>query len=214
MDQRPQRMSRGVRTARGVLGAVSTTVLAAASHALAGGAVTLLALIVTAALALPICVALSGRIASLWRLCIAVGVSQFFYHWTFAGLGASMLSGPGDDGRSAASPLPAHAAHIFDSFSPAWGAPQVGADLSMWISHALTALVTIALLHRGEVAGLQLLRLLSSVIPALPEAPRIAPVPRGLRLQARPTATLGDGIVALSSISHRGPPLSCAFTLS
>ena len=56
-------MSRASRTARGAFGALAATLLAAASHSLAGGSVTLFALVATSLLALPLCVALAGRAA-------------------------------------------------------------------------------------------------------------------------------------------------------
>src|SRR5690606_28685168 len=97
--------TRAARTARGALGAGAATLLAAVSHALAGGTITPLAVGATALLALPLCVGLAGRIGSLWRLSLAVGASQFLYHWSFWGLGTS--SAPGG-----AEPVPHHASHL------------------------------------------------------------------------------------------------------
>ena len=80
-----------------------------------------------------------------------------------------------------------------------------GADTGMWIAHAVAAVLTIALLHRGELAVTVLARLILRVLP-LPRprpitttGPRVGPV----RLPVRP---LHERLVALSAISHRGPP--------
>ncbi|MCB1274341.1 MAG: hypothetical protein KDB25_08125 [Leucobacter sp.] len=196
-------MTRAARTARGALGATVATLLAATSHGLAGGAITPIAILATALVALPLCVALAGRIGSLWRLSLAVGASQLLYHWSFWSLGT-----PGGG-----IPLHAHGGVAPMGFVDATGmsgavastAGTGGADTGMWIAHAVAAVLTIALLHRGELAVTVLARLILRVLP-LPRprpitttGPRVRPV----RLPVRP---LHERLVALSAISHRGPP--------
>ena len=197
-------MSRAARTARGVIGAALSTVLAAASHSLAGGEVSAFAVFATAIIALPFCVALAGRVASLWRVGLAVGASQFLYHWAFAGLGVS--SGPSDTGGF---PMGSHAAHLasLERFVP--DVLEAGsADTLMWVLHAVAAVVSTVLVARGERAVLALGRSIRQVLPrpvllaaferpTLPGPQRIAPV-------------LRDRIVDLSSGSLRGPPRACA----
>lgn len=100
-------MSRAVRTARGTFGALAATVLAAASHSLAGGTSTLVAVVATAVFALPLCVLLAGRVGSLWRLAAAVVPAQFAFHWMFASLGVVSVQ-PG----GAAEAVSPHAAHL------------------------------------------------------------------------------------------------------
>jgi len=148
MSKRPA-MSRAVRTARGAFGALTATVLAAASHALAGGDVTAFAVVTTALFALPLCVLLAGRTGSLWRLALAVSAAQFVYHWSFSGLGIA-------GSASSAEPVPLHAMHL-GAFAPALSgagagvAPGTGfaaADLWMWGAHALAALAT----HEARLA--------------------------------------------------------------
>lgn len=194
-------MSRAARSLRGLFGALSATVLAAASHALGGGTVTILAVMATALVALPLCVALAGRIGSLWRLTLAVGTAQVLYHWSFAGLGLGSAT------KTSATPLPAHAEH---AAALARFVPDLviagSADTTMWIAHAGAAALTIALLHRGERAALALgncfLRVWGRLRPRLitiVETP--APLPLLSRRVARPPA-----FVHVYAISHRGPP--------
>lgn len=204
-------MTRAVRTARGAAGALAATLFAAVSHAAAGGVVTPLAVVATAVLALPLCVALAGRAGSLWRLGLAVGASQFLYHWSFAGLGtASAQSAAGAAG--AASP---HAAHL--AFAPlvpglATGdAASAAAEAWMWIAHAAAAALTVALLHRGERAALGLVALVRRALPALPSLRRPAAVlRRPAILAAAAPRTLHERLTVLSAISHRGPPAAAA----
>lgn len=202
------RVSRAARAWRGVGGALAATVLAGASHGLAGGAISWLAIAATAILAMPLCTALAGRIGSLWRLALAVSASQFLYHWFFSwiGAGASVAQAAGSE---AVSP---HAAHL--------GAPLGIADLSalgsagsadaaMWAVHAGAALVTILLLHRGERAFLALARLVRRALPlrlaAIPHLPR-----RVARLAAWAPAVSVRSRLLAAVITHRGPPVAVA----
>jgi len=194
-------MSRAVRTARGAFGAGAATLIAAASHALAGGAITWFAIVATALVALPLCVALAGRVGSLWRLALAIAAAQFLYHWSFAGIGAASAGQGG--------PAPLHAHHLGLGAASALGstlsaAPTV--DAAMWIGHALAALATIALLHRGERAFLSLIHLVRrAILPAL-HAPAPAAAPRVPRVRSEAGAPLLDRLCTPAAITHRGPP--------
>lgn len=196
-------MSRAVRTARGAFGALAATLLAAASHAAAGGNVTPIAVIATSMFALPLCVLLAGKIGSLWRLSLAVIVAQFVYHWSFSGLGlatsVSDLSGE---------PVSPHAAHL-GMLPPALFMPEAttaySADVWMWAAHALAAILTIALMHRGECAVMHLVQVLRRAVPVrvptlvrLPERRAILEIFAALPSRAER--------VFLSAISYRGPP--------
>lgn len=199
-------MSRAVRSLRGTAGALSATLIAAISHAIGGEQVSLFAIVATAILALPLCVALAGRVGSLWRLVLAVTSSQFLFHWSFSGLGAGAapFAASGSDGSV---PPGSHAAHLvaLRSFAPQL-AESASPGAVMWISHGLAAILTIALLHRGERAFLAVLRIVSRALPV--SRPRAVPVvtpPRlplaDARARLRPQVALGCGI------SYRGPPL-------
>ena len=198
-------LSRAARTARGALGASAATALAAASHALAGGQVTVLALIATTVLALPLCVVLAGRVASVWRLALGVSASQFIYHWSFAGLGVASGSSATVQGGSSA-----HALHMSTAnFVPVL-AEAGSSGWMMWIGHAVAAVATIALLASGERAILALGTLLTRLLPVAlrPSAKHLVlPTLRGW-ISREPT--LHNRLISLSAISHRGPPAALA----
>ena len=194
--------TRAARTLRGVAGAVIATLFAAVSHSLAGGDMTFLAILATSVLAMPLCVLLAGRIASVWRLLLAVGSAQFLYHWVFAGIGLGTRA-PGE-------PAPLHAGHLaaIQSFTPT-ASPET-ADAIMWAGHAIAALLTVALLHRGEhalVALLQVLRrsILLIVVASIP--PLRAATAEPLQFAVRPWHTRWCNT---ASITHRGPPPAVA----
>ena len=204
------RMSRGVRAARGAGGATIATVLAAASHALAGGDISWLAVFSTAILALPVCTLLAGRIGSLWRLAAAVAIAQFPYHWTLAGLGAGATgtgaSGAGSD--AAGLPLSPHAAHLgaIQSFAPA--ATASTADTVMWIGHAIAAVATIALLHSGERAFLALVSLVRRALPVRALALTPLQARGSLRVALGQCAeTIALRMLGTTAVSRRGPPV-------
>lgn len=202
-------MSRAVRATRGTAGAALAALFAAASHALAGGTITAVAVVATAILSMPLCVALAGRVASLWRLTIAVTLSQFFYHWTFSGLGVSSGVAP-----VVGVPNSPHAQHLaqLEAFAPAV-VSAASADALMWTAHACAAAMTILVVHRGELAFLALVRLVQRALSAtrlprdhapLTQRPR-TPVRRSAR-----TSQLREQLCSLCAISHRGPPVRVA----
>ena len=198
-------LSRPQRVARGSLAAVTSTVLAAGSHALGGAEVTALSVAATAALAWPVCVLLSGRAGSILRLTAAVVASQFVFHWSFAGLGAS----PGfASGRGAA--VAAHTVHT----SPVSGLSITEVAVAestalMWASHALAAAVTIALIARGESAARSLRRLLHRVTRSRPTiGPR--PARSAQHPPGNPLPFLLERLHGLSAMSSRGPPVRTA----
>ncbi|QIK62398.1 hypothetical protein G7068_03605 [Leucobacter viscericola] len=201
MSQATPQLSRAHRVARGGAGAAVATLLAAASHGLAGGTITWLAVIATGLVAMPLCTALAGRVGSLWRLSLAVVAAQFLYHWSFAGLG---ITGAGTTGVT---PESAHASHLaaLQAFTPSVTAAS--ADATMWALHAVAALVTIGLVYRGERAFLALMGMLRQVF-ALPAVALVEISHRAFAVAERPLATrIGERLFA--AVSHRGPPL-CA----
>jgi hypothetical protein len=144
--------TRGARVLRGGLAASSATFVALMSHLAGGGQLPgLLGVVVPLALSLPICMAWSGRL-SLAGLSASVVASQLFFHLLFT-LGTP--AGP----RSAPAGSGAHAGHAGMTMPPP-AAGQVTeaahADPTMWLSHAFAAVVTIAVLYRGELMLLRL----------------------------------------------------------
>lgn len=140
--------ARRVRALRGGLAASSATFVALASHLAGGGQMpALLGIVVPLLLSLPVCIAWSGRL-SLLGLSASVGASQLFFHVLFT------LGTP-----TGATALPAgagsHAGHegmVMPSAQAAGQAAEVAhADTTMWLWHAIAAVVTIVLLHRGEL---------------------------------------------------------------
>lgn len=193
-------MSRADRTVRGVLISVVSSLLAAASHSLAGGTVTFEGVVATALLGLPLCVAFAGRIASVWRVGIAVSLSQFFYHWAFAGIGVfSSAAG------ASMFPMGSHAAHMasLERFVPAV-AESASADSVMWILHGVAALVSTAIITRGERALLALLRVIRRALPRPALVPLIHTAFIAPILREVPPAK--QELLLLSACGKRGPP--------
>lgn len=142
--------TRGARALRGGLAASSATFVALMSHIAGGGEMPgLLGIVVPLALSLPICIAWSGRL-SLVGLSASVVASQLFFHVLF------MLGTPAES-RPASG---AHAGHAGMMTPPTPAAGQATemahADPTMWLSHGLAAVVTIAVLYRGELMLLRL----------------------------------------------------------
>ncbi|MDT3317717.1 hypothetical protein Q9S71_12895 [Microbacterium sp. KSW4-11] len=191
---RPSRLSR---VARGGVAASVATWAALLSHVAAGGAMPgWLGVAVPLVLSFAFCTALAGRHLSVVRLAVAVTASQLLFHTLFV-VGAVSPSGA------------AHAHHLpvmMDAAAPA----AMHADPLMWAMHGVAALLTVAVLHRGERAARRLLavaadlarwarrRILAAVLvlgasgrPALAAAPAVVPVLRSVTLR------VADG---------RGPP--------
>ncbi|MBP6684523.1 MAG: hypothetical protein KA158_03785 [Leucobacter sp.] len=204
MARRQQTLSRAARTARGVIGAALSTVLAAVSHSLAGGEISAFAVIVTAIIALPFCVALAGKVESVWRVGLAVGASQFLYHWAFAGIGVTTaLSG------ASKLPMGSHAAHLasLERFVPT--VVEAGsADTLMWVLHGVAAVVSTVLVARGERAVIALGR---TIRRALPQHLVLAAFERREVPPTRHEApVLRDQLLTYASWSLRGPPVRSA----
>lgn len=148
--------TRGARALRGGLAAVSATFVALMSHVAGGGEMPgLLGVVVPLVLSLPVCMAWSGRL-SLAGLSASVVASQLFFHALF------MLGTPAQD-RPASAASGAHAGHegmMTPTMPPPPAAGQAvemaPADLTMWLSHGLAAVVTIVVLYRGELMLLRL----------------------------------------------------------
>ena len=196
------RPSRLARVGRSVLVAGASTLIALLSHVLAGGAFPELAgILVPFGLAVIIGLPLAGRLRSLPRLIAAVLISQLLYHWLF-------VLGAGSSGVLATD-AGAHAGH--------GGAPLLvgaipeaaAADLMMWASHGLAALVTILLIRRGDTALLGLRRLVMLLARAiLPAQPRTAPLAVAAARRTSAGAPVREPMLLLlaETVTRRGPP--------
>jgi hypothetical protein len=183
---------RGIAVARGIAAASVATFTAAAFHTLGGGATPApVTIALTLAFAVPLCTALVGRRLPLVRLGAAVVLSQVLFHLLFtltAGAGGAAL--PHLHGATVHLP------------------PMLGhAPEQMTASHVAAAVLTTALLARGESAVRALLtswrlgttrwRLLTAPVPVLPPA-MPAPV-------AEPAGRLAL-LLLTRALRHRGPP--------
>ena len=159
-------------------------------------------------LSLTVCVLLAGHALSLPRLSISVVASQTLFHTLFvlgtptaaASLHAGMSAGHHHDhGTMHFVPAPEHTVAL------------VHGDATMWVSHLIGALVTIAFLYRGERA-IHHLHDLARQLVAWVRRRLAAPVQlRVLAAPARMRATETGGWTTLSQIhastlSRRGPP--------
>jgi len=151
-----------------------------------------------------ICVLLAGRSLSLIRLSISVAVSQFLFHTLFV-LGTVTPSG-------VATPHVHGAPLVIPATA---GVPEaVTADASMWLGHAIAALLTVAALHRGERLVLALRDLAVQVVRWLRRRVDhvlvlpVAPVAGGLR--GRFDLERAVGLVLLATLRGRAPPLFAA----
>lgn len=201
--------TRWARFARGWIVALFSTLVAAISHTLGGGAPAgLLPVVLSLAFAGIACIGLAGRTLSLPRVAVSVLVSQLIFHGLFSlGGQGGALATDGAAGAHNHSAIP-----VLVEATGSAGAASVHATghtgWAMWLAHAVAAVVTIVALRHGERAFWGLFESARLVIrslfaPAalviLPPAPRRTPT-------TAPVSTPRDLGVLLSSRSHRGPP--------
>jgi hypothetical protein len=224
--------SRATRVVRGLSAAAIALFVAALSHVAAGGgapgqAGTALA----AAFAAIVCIALAGRRLSVTRLTIAVVTSQFVFHLLF-GVGSGSGSGLSvttsqHHGRTVSTLVP-------DALAAAPVAPTGHLHDSpwMWLAHGVAAVITVALLARGENVARRLLaiarhRLWEPVGVLLAAVHSLRSVLAGSLLAAAVTEnssvghrlrrrsrlfgetvapSLLEGLLTLGTLGHRGPP--------
>ncbi|GAB3120280.1 hypothetical protein [Glaciibacter psychrotolerans] len=205
------RTSRAIRTLRGTVAAAFATFVAVLSHIMGGGEMPgVWGVITPLALSIPLCVLLSGRQLTLWRLAGSVALSQFLFHTLFV-LGTVPAGGTVPDLGPQA--LHGHGAHglAFTLPSGDLSAADSGlADGGMWVAHALAALLTVAFLHRSETVFTSLQNVsrvvVSLLLPAL-DVPVLSPASRPRSTAALWTQlTLTPLGVFPSTVLRRGPP--------
>jgi hypothetical protein len=200
---------RWTRFVRGWLTAGFSVVVAAFSHVAGGGAEPgTLGVVLALAFSVPLCIALTGRRASLLRLAVSVAASQLAFHLLFS-LGAAAGSGASSVGGHH-SPLVVTAG-ASDVLAAPGGHHMAMAGGLMWAAHAAAALVTVVGLRWGAhclerlavVAAHGLARVRRALSGAVP------PVSRGARL--RPVLALpgrrAPPLRAIGARPLRGPPL-------
>lgn len=202
---RRDRALRGPRVLRGVLAASVATFVALMSHLAGGGAMPgWVGVLVPWVLAVAVCTLLAGRTLSLWRVALAVAVSQFLFHGLF-------VLGMFDAGATAT--LPAHHAHHAPVALTPVATDLVPSDTTMWVGHLVAAVVTVAALHRGERAVRGILTLAGDLIRTVRR--RLATTLTGFLPQPRrPVTGVAAGLVLValgwhpSSVARRGPPFA------
>ncbi|MGO4689602.1 hypothetical protein [Glaciibacter sp. 2TAF33] len=204
--------TRWARFMRGWVAAAFSTFVAALSHTLGGGAAPgALAVIVSLAFAGMVCVGLSGRTLSAWRVAASVILSQLIFHGLFS-LGAP--GGALTTDASTGAPLAAHhhtalaITHGVTGSMEGHGASHVGAG--MWIAHGAAAVLTIVALRHGEAAfwgmlttaRLVIRRIVTVAAAITPAVPTRRTPSTGLVFVPREPA------LVFSVMRHRGPPVS------
>lgn len=203
--------TRWARFARGWVVAAFSTFVAALSHTVGGGAPPgLLTIVVSLAFSGVLCVGLSGRTLSLWRVSVSVFVSQLILHglFSFGAAGGALNVGRGA-GAHQHSPAPALNGFVDTAESGAhFAAPHLADhEAAMSLGHLIAGVITVAALRYGERAFCGLLenaavvirRLVSPVVAVFPDATH------SMRTTA-PVFTPRDLGVTLSSMTDRGPP--------
>ena len=202
--------SRWARVVRGLLAATVATLVAALFHIAGGGAApSVLALTLSLVFSVLACVALAGKRLALWRLTVSVGLSQFLFHTLFALSPSGSFAGADPSGHVH---LGSHLVMV--SSGNAASMPSMAPEsASMWISHGVAALVTIAALRFGETSfwalceftAFQLQRMFGSGQILAPET---VPAVR-VGVLSRPEHAVLPAVV-LGEMRHRGPPVGHA----
>ncbi|MEH0109671.1 hypothetical protein V6N00_08120 [Tersicoccus sp. MR15.9] len=180
-------------------------VLAVGAHALGGGVLPPVPiLVVVAVLALIPTMLLAGRRLTLTVLASLLVAGQFVLHLVFtrlavpgSGVPATFLVGHGHHGGHDAGALDPSAVGSAMTASP---------SLPMMALHLLATLITAAILARGEAALVALLNWLRPLLH-LPSPARVVTSPRST---TGPVATVRPARVALRLPRRRGPPRSTA----
>jgi hypothetical protein len=195
---------------RGTSAALIATFVALFSHVLGGGAIPgLFGIAVPLVLSLAVCTLLAGRKLSVWRLGISVVLSQTLFHTLFVlgtptgGDAHGALLACGHQHGVVSLPMP-------DASSET--VMLIRANVTMWASHLIGAVITVALLYRGEKAihGLrdiaqQLLVWMQHRVLLPPRIPVRVRVPR-VRASVFTAVWAVLAQICASTVSHRGPP--------
>ena len=204
---------RGLRIARGWIGALVCTCLAVASHTIADGMMPPLAIVgLVLAVSGAVCTALASTNFSLARTTIAVVLSQGLYHGVFGLFGHGAATGH----LQANGAAPGHGDHVtslsVEQVLPANAGAESPLASLMLLSHLLAALLTIAALRKGELAIRSLVESILLYVPRrilLARNWQPAVPPRStVVLSPIPLARLD---VLLPALRRRGPPVGPAF---
>lgn len=188
--------TRWSRVVRGLGAGTAATLVAAASHSVAGGRVPS-AVGVTLALffSVMVAIALTGRGMSLVRLTASTVIGQLAFHLVFSSIGgAGEVVSTGHHGHVVLSGT--------DSITHASG--------GMWLAHGIAALLTVIALRFGERAARSLRRTGWMIVSCLLRLPAVPAMPFDRVPRPAPVTRLVPRIVrtSLAAIGTRGPPLA------
>lgn len=197
--------SRGARLTRGMLASGTAILVAALFHVAGGGSAPgLVPLALSLAFATLASVALTARRLSLWRLTLAVAVSQFLFHALFTlGEGGARFSDAGTAHLHAGS-------HLTMTVAAMPAAHTSDLSPSMWMTHATAVLVTVIALRFGEQAFWGLLDTARVRIHRAADRLVVVPVPVAASAAMPAIAEPGrlrDLGLPLARLRHRGPPV-------
>lgn len=203
---------RSAAVVRGGAAAGVATLVALASHVLAGGqSPGLLGIVFPLLVAFSVCTAFAGLRRSWLRLSVSVIISQSLFH-TFFVIGASTPT------TALSSPLnTSHGGHelVAPMMSESVAIPHaLHTSGSMWMAHVVAAALTIVALHGGEAALSRLCELAARVtrLPRV-EVTHVLIAACSRKLVARPQpddALLRPTSVIASLDVRRGPPAAIA----
>ncbi len=194
-----------------MIAAAFATFVALLSHVAGGGELPgAWGVAVPLTLSILVSVFLSGRRLRLWRLGSSVAVSQFLFHALFV-LGTTTAIAPGP------AVLGGHAGHGAQSLAGLGYAASAPAhvhlghsDTWMWLAHAGAALLTIAMLHRGETVLTGLARFAGLAIARVAPAFTAPALPTRLPAPAAATQWFAKALTPLgffpTTALLRGPP--------
>ena len=158
---------RQYRALKGLLSASFVLFSSLCMHLLAGGSLHThpLVLMLTWALTIPLCAALSSPRPSLPRISVPVLLGQPLFHWVFTAGASPTVSFHEQQGLHAG-----HYSHIAPATAVTSGpAVDAGLDLPMLAAHGCAALLTIAVMHRFDQLVTHLsgwvYQLLSALLP-------------------------------------------------
>jgi len=201
------RSTRWLRVARGFVLAAASLFVASMSHVTAGGhAPGPLALTLASAFSLVACTAIVGRMLTLPRLILGVALSQLLLHVLFSLDGGLFSLDGGVSGALMSSGH--HGVAVAQVSAPASGLLPPP-DLGMWVSHAVAALITVALIRWGHLT-VRAVRALAQ--PFVARVRRVLFTPVAPRTGVSAPYTARDAVPPLSrpwtrALSRRGPPL-------
>lgn len=169
-----------------------------------------------------VCIGLSGRTLSLWRVTVSVFISQLIFHglFSFGAPGGALVLAD----APATNPVLGLHQHgpigIISALGESASGPLAHAgahdSTGMWIAHALAAVVTVVALRHGAAALESLfssVRLgIRSLFGALAGVYSGVAVP-AIRRRVASTASIvtpRDLTIVLSAMRHRGPPVLSA----